>query len=280
MNDNQADKDENANLRIAKAVLENLLASGILQPPTPVDKIIREILESFTTLEDANLLSGSPKNPEIVKYFKTNPQLLALVRTVDNCDLVCWLPYEYRGHSYVPLHGGATYSEVAEIVAALFRIAEQRASDQNTAPLDTIKALCANFPDNLPGGIAFQAEGRIWKGPDLSSDALFQETLLAWHQLYETGFMPWQGEGSDPWVTIQGEEYEISAYGFFYIIGDDSDQSVSFNRNQLKIALENVRQDIKDFLVPLRSWAQRYYPEEAEELVACFAKAIVDRNGD
>ncbi|MEQ1603128.1 MAG: hypothetical protein ABL885_15335 [Methylophilaceae bacterium] len=284
MNDKQADKDEDKNRSIAKSIiagLDELYTSGELQRriPTPVDNIINEILDSFASKEECNIVSWDSKNADIIKYFETNPELLALVRTVDNCDLVCWSSEGHVSHFFLPIHGGATYSEVAEIIAALFRVAEQKASDQNTAPPDTIKALCANFPDNLPGGMALQAEGRIWKGPNLSNPSFFQESLSAWQQFYDTGYLPGQGEGCDPLVTKQEDECHVSASGFFYRIGEDSDQSVFFNRNQLKIALENVRQDIKDFLVPLRSWALRYYPEEAEELVACFTKAFVGCNG-
>jgi hypothetical protein len=246
-----------------------------LPPPSPVDNIVREILDSFTSIEECNIVAGQQKHADVTKYFETNPELLALVKADDNYFLA------EETTRYVALHGMVSQGDVARIVAALFRSAELNAVDQGETSPDTIKALCANFPKQLSGGLALIKDETFWKIPTPTFNFL-PEDLSAWQQLHDTNYMPWIGEGSYPNIIVQGDNFEIWPIGEIAESEFMSDPGIHacLNRTQLKVALENVRQDTRDFLVPLRSWAMRFYPADEEELVACFTKAFVDSNGD
>ena len=91
--------------------------------PSPVDNIIREILDSFTSIEECNIVAGQQKHADVTKYFETNPELLAVV-LADNYYLA-----EERTR-YVALHGMVSHGDVARVVAALFRSAELNAVDR------------------------------------------------------------------------------------------------------------------------------------------------------
>lgn len=258
------------------ALVEQLEQSGEIEryTPTPVDKIIREILDSFNSIEECKIVDGPPKNADVVKYFESNPELMALVKADDRSWSV-----KHVNYSYLTLHGGASYMDVAQVIAALFRMAEHNAADNGSVPPNTIKALCAEFPEKLSGGLAFLANRRIWREP--SPFASLPSDLSAWLQLYKTGYMPWEGEGSDQDVIVNGDSFEVGPSASIYeALGDDYKEDVILSRIQLKAAIESVQQDLRDFLVPLHSWAQRYYPEYAVELTACFAKAFIGSNDD
>jgi hypothetical protein len=176
-------------------------------------------------------------------------------------------------YSHVQLHGGASHLEVAQIVAALFRRAELNAANRETDPPDTIEALCADFPKGLSGGLAFLDSNITIKPSPL---ACFPESLSAWRQLLDIGKMP-EDHGPYAYVEVQDDNFLMSKYD---VMLEDIQPPTHFDRTQLKVALENVQQDIRDFLLPLRSWAMCYYPADAEELVACFTRVFVDSDGD
>ena len=101
-----------------------------------------------------------------------------------------------------------------------------------------------------------------------------------WRQLLDTGGQPWLGHDPSPWVEVQDDNFLVWPNGG---MGEEIEASVKaarFTRTQLKIALASVQQDIRDFLLPLRRWALHYCPEDAETLVACFAKAFIDCEGN
>lgn len=264
---------DNADDEVVRRIIEGVDELN-LPPPSPVDNIIREILDSFTSIEECNIVTGQPKHADVTKYFETNPELLAVV-LADNYYLA-----EERTR-FVALHGMVSHGDVARVVAALFRSAELNAVDRGKTSPDTIKALCANFPKQLSGGLALIIDGIFWKIPIPTLNFL-PEDLSGWQQLHDTNYMPWSGEGSYFAIVVQGDNFKIWPIGEVAESEFMSEPGVHacLNRTQLKVALENVQQDIRDFLVPLHSWAMRYYPADAEELVACFSKAFVDSNGD
>lgn len=248
-------------------------------PPSPVDNKIKEIFESLSSFEDDSNLIFPPKNPDVINYFEANPALIALVETDRSAP-----PQSVKGgrsvyFSHIQLHGDASQSTVAHLIAKLFRMAEFHAAvgENEAPPPNTIKALCADFPTVLLGGLAV-IDGDIFIPS--SCCTRFPESLMDWRQLLISGDKPWLGHDPSPWVEIQDDNFLVWPDGGMEEEKDPLDKPACFNRTQLKVALENVQQDIRDFLVPLRSWAMRYYPADAEVLVACFAKAFVDCNGD
>ena len=149
--------------------------------------------------------------------------------------------------------------------------------EEKKSPPETIKALCSDFPAVLPGGLAV-IDNDIFIGP--SCCTRFPESLIDWKQLLISGHQPWLGHDPTPWVEIQDDNFLVWPDDGQETKQDATNKPARFTRDELNIALENVQQDIRDFLVPLRSWAMRFYPADAEELVACFSKAFVDSNGD
>jgi hypothetical protein len=113
-----------------------------------------------------------------------------------------------------------SHGEVARVVSALFRSAELNAVVQGEISPDTIKALCANFPKQLSGGLALIIDGIFWKIP-IPTFNFLPEDLSAWQQLHDTNYMPWSGET----IIVQGDNFQIwprpcqnalKFFGYFY----------------------------------------------------------------
>jgi len=268
--------------KMAQAIIddiEKLKKSGELDDylerskPSVVDNKIREIFESVSFLEDYPIATGPPKSSDVIRYFESNPELIAVVETFNSNP-----PSSVTTRlSHARLHGGASQLEVAYVIAQLYKKAEYNAAVNGATQPDSIKSLCAEFPTVLSGGLAV-LDGDIFVMP--SCCTRFPESLMDWRLLLDGGDKPWLGHDPSPWVEIQGDNFLVWPNGG---MGEEMDASLKparFNRAQLKVALASVQQDIRDFLLPLRSWALHYCPADAESLVASFAKAFVDCAGD
>lgn len=267
--------------KIAQAIIddiEKLIKSGevIEYKPSAIDNKIKDIFESLSSFEDSSGLTVPPKNPNEIKYFESNPKLIAMVETI-NYSIPTFVTESNKSQpSHIQLHGGASYLEVAYLIAKLYTVAERFAAFRGTVAPDSIKALCAEFPASLNGGLA-AIDGNIIIMP---SCCCRLEHWPEWRQLLDTGEQPWLGHGPSPWVEVQDNNFLVWPNGG---MGEEMDASLKparFNRAQLKAALASVQQDIRDFLLPLRSWALHYCPEDAETLVASFSKAFIDCEGN
>lgn len=262
------------------ASTEASYADGTLERPkySAVDIKIDEIFKSFTCLEDCYITTEQTQNPALVEYFESNPSLIALLKKGRRRDYpsshLSFLPMNPISYRCVRLCAETSYLEIAEIIAILFRLAEDNAIERGAIPPSTFKALCADFPDNLSGGLAF-LDNNITIMPSLF--ACLPESLSAWQQFLETGDEMSIKHGPYANVTVQGDNFLMDKLDVTIEEKRDFQTSTHFNRTQLVCALNTVQQDVRDFLIPLRSWAMRYYPEDAEKLVACFTKAFVDR---
>lgn len=178
---------------------------------------------------------------------------------------------------HIQLHRGASHLEVAYVITKLLKVAEERfAAFRGTVAPNSIKALCAEFPTSIFGGLA-AIDGNIVIMP---SCCCRFEYWPEWRQLLDTGERPWLGHDPSPWVEIQDDNFLVWPNGGMGEEIEASAKAVRFTRTQLKIALASVQQDIRDFLLPLRSWALNYCPEDAETLVTSFSKAFIDCEGN
>ena len=63
--------------------VDELIKSGEfnIPPPSPVANIIKEIINSASSVEEIESVPVSTNKPERIEYFETNPGLIALVET-------------------------------------------------------------------------------------------------------------------------------------------------------------------------------------------------------
>lgn len=267
--------------KVAQAIIddiEKLIKSGevIEYKPSAIDNKIKDIFESLPSFEDSSDVTVPPKNPDEIKYFESNPKLIAVVETI-NYSIPTFVTESSKSQpSHIQLLGGASNLEVAYLIAKLYTVAERFAAVRGTVAPDSIKALCAEFPASLNGGLA-AIDGNIIIMP---SCCCRLEHWPEWRQLLDTGEQPWLGHGPSPWVEVQDNKFLVWPNGG---MGEEMDASLKparFNRTQLKVVLASVQQDIRDFLFPLRRWALHYCLEDTDLLVACFAKAFANFESD
>ena len=145
--------------KVAQAIadeIERLKKSGELieYKPSAIDNKIKDIFASLSYFEDSSSVNVPPKIPDEIRYFESNPELIAVVETI-NYSIPTFVTASSKSQpSHIQLHGGASHLEVAYVIAKLYTVAERFAAFRGTVAPDSIKALCAEFPTSLNGGLA------------------------------------------------------------------------------------------------------------------------------
>ena len=228
--------------------IEKLKKSGELDEylehfkPSVVDNKIREIFESLSSFEDYPIATVPPKSPDEIRYFESNPELIAVVETI-NYSIPEFVTESSKSQpSHIQLHGGASHLEVAYVIAKLYKVAERFAAFRGTVAPDSIKALCAEFPTSLSGGLA-AIDGNIVIMPSCCCRI---ENWPEWKRLLDTGEQPWLGHDPSPWVEIQDDNFLVWPNGGMGEEIEASAKAPRFTRTQLKIALASVQEDIRN----------------------------------
>ena len=74
--------------KVAQAIadeIERLKKSGELieYKSSAIDNKIKDIFESLSYFEDSSSVNVPPKNPDEIRYFESNPELIAVVGTIN-----------------------------------------------------------------------------------------------------------------------------------------------------------------------------------------------------
>ena len=166
---------------------------------------------------------------------------------------------------FVRLAGSATDSDIALLVgvASSYGRTDQRAAE-------SARALLADFPHVLPGGIAVVAPERsIFPGCCCGL-----EGWPDWRHVLETGAGPWTGHDPAPLVEVVGDEVRVWSDGGLSARPQD-EQPLTFARSEFVEALDRVSADLEEFLPRLRRWLDIHAPLYAKRLVERFADRFV-----
>ena len=116
--------------KVAQAIIddiEKLIKSGevIEYKPSTIDNKIKDIFESLSSFEDSSSVTVPPKSPDEIRYFESNPELIAVVETINYSILEFAIESSKSQPSHIQLHGGASHLDVAYVIATLYKVAKR-----------------------------------------------------------------------------------------------------------------------------------------------------------
>jgi hypothetical protein len=134
------------------------------------------------------------------------------------------------------------------------------------------EAVIKNFPNVLPGGLAVISSKR----KIMPSCCCGLETWPDWKKVVSEGQSPWTGHDPAPLIEVVDDTVRIWSDGG---MGEKptGETPIAFDRRDFVHALEAVSNDLKAFLIPLRSWLHEHAPRQATKLVERFSRRFVDR---
>ena len=98
------------------------------------------------------------------------------------------------------------------------------------------------------------------------------ESWIEWLEISPEKYELWLGHDPKPYIEFLPEKqiYRIWADG----VGNNEETEnivyIDSSPDELKIALEKVSQDLQNFTVVLKNWAQEIAPNQADKLVETF----------
>ena len=150
--------------------------------------------------------------------------------------------------SWIRLSGEMTEQEIGSIVAQLVQYNQLEFSEDSHLVLDRILTAETLI---LPGGIQSVFGDQIID----PSCCCGLETWREWQAILTTGHSPWLGHDPSPWVEANNEQIRIWSDGG---LGESTQNAlrIDISRSTFRQTVQNVEQDLQNFLSCVESWAQ------------------------